>query len=98
MSRRVSWGEPRLFVAGDEPAGERYRVRVGAGPIGPVLASLALAAAQARAAAIDGRTVEIASIDGTVAAVERRDDRFVVTPWGPASWPSRCQRLLAEHG
>ena len=98
MSRRVSWGEPRLFAAGDDPAGERYRVRVEGGPFGPVLASLALAAALARAAALDGRTVEIASIDGTSAVVERRDDRFVVTPWGPASWPSRCDRLLVEHG
>ena len=98
MSRRVAWGEPRLFAAGDDPAGERYRVRVGGGPFGPVLTSLALAAAQARAAAIEGRTAEIASIDGTVAAVERRADRFVVTPWGPASWPFRCQRLLVEHG
>lgn len=98
MSRRVSWGEPRLFAARDDPAGERYRVRVEGGPFGPVLTSLALAAAQARAAAIEGRTAEIASIDGTVAAVERRADRFVVTPWGPASWPFRCQRLLVEHG
>ena len=98
MSRRVSWGEPRLFAAGDDPAGERYRVRVEGGPFGPVLTSLALAAALARAAALDGRTVEIASIDGTVAAVERRDGRFIVTPWGPASWPSRCDRLLVEHG
>ncbi len=98
MSRQVSWGEPRLFAAGNDPAGERYRVRVEGGSFGPMIASLALAAAQARAAAIDGRTAVIASIDGTVAAVERRDGRFVVTPWGPASWPSRCQRLLAEHG
>lgn len=98
MSRRVSWGEPRLFAAGDDPAAERYRVRIEGGPFGPVLTSLALATAQARAAAIDGRTAVIASIDGTVAAVTRRDDRFVVTPWGPASWPSRCQRLLVEHG
>lgn len=98
MSRRVTWGEPRLFGAADDPVGERYRVRAGGGPFGPVISSLALAAAQARAVAIDGRTAEIASIDGTVAAVERREDRFVVTPWGPASWPSRCQRLLVEHG
>lgn len=98
MSRRVVWGERRLFAAGDDLAGERYRVRVEGGPFGPALTSLALAAAQARAAALDGHTAEIASIDGTVAAVERRDDRFVVTPRGPAPWPSRSERLLVEHG
>jgi len=97
MSRRAPWGAPRMFPA-DDPASERFRVRVEDGSFGPVLASLALATAQARAAALDGCRVEITSIDGTVAVVARTDDRFVVTPWGPASWPARCQRLLSEHG
>ena len=98
MSRRVVWGEPRLFAIEGEPSVERFRMRTDDGPFGPVLASLVLAAAQARAAVLDGRRVEIASIDGTVAAVERAGGRFVVTPRGPASWPSRCERLLVEHG
>jgi len=87
-----------MFAAEGELTPERFRVRVDGGPLGPVLANLALATAQARAAALEGRRVEIASIDGTVVAVEREDDRFVVTPWGPASWPTRCERLLVEHG
>ena len=98
MSRRVVWGEPRLFVAADDRAETRFRVRVEGGFYGPVLASLALATAQARAAALDGRCVEIASIDGTVASVQRWGDRLVVASSGPASWPLRCERLLAEHG
>ena len=99
MSRQVSWGDPRLFPAEDHPvAGERFRVRVDGGRFGPVVASLALATAQARAAALDGRVAVIVSGDGTVARVARDADGFVVTPWGPAPWPFRCQRLLIEHG
>ena len=99
MSRRVSWGDRRLFPAEDHPvAGERFRVRADDGRFGPVAASLALATAQARAAVIDGRTAAIVSSDGTVARVTRDADGFVVTPWGPAPWPFRCQRLLIEHG
>lgn len=97
MRTRASWGEPRLFAEADPP-GEQFRVRVLGGSFGPVVASLALAVAQARAVAVDGRTAEIGSVDGTVAAVQQREDRFVVTPWGPALWPSRCERLLVEHG
>ena len=97
MKRRAAWGTPRMFVA-DDDSPDRFRVRVDGGEFGPVLANLALATAQARAAALDGHRAEIASIDGTVAAIERADDHFVVTPWGPASWPARCERLLAEHG
>lgn len=98
MSRRAVWGEARLFAIESEPSVERFRMRTDDGPFGPVLASLVVAAAQARAAVLDGRRVEIASIDGTVAAVERAGGRFVVTPRGPASWASRCERLLVEHG
>lgn len=96
MSRQVSWGDPRLFPAEDPPvAGERFGVRVDGGRFGPVVASLALATARAHGAAIDGRTAVIVSSDGTVARVTRDADGFVVTPWGPASRPLRCQRLLA---
>jgi len=98
MSRRWVWGAPRMFAPEDEQTPERFRVRVDDGPLGPVLANLALATAQARAAALEGHRVEIASIDGTVVGVEREGDQFVVTPWGPASWPARCERLLVEHG
>lgn len=95
MSRAI-WGTPALFAAGeDKPT---FRVRVDGGAFGPVVTNLALAAAQARAAALGGRAVEIVAVDGTAAAVELRDGRFAVTPWGPASWPLRCERLLAEHG
>lgn len=97
MSRAV-WGEPRLFPAVDDAVVERFRVRVGGGSFGPVLSSLAMAVAQARAAALAGGRVEIVAIDGSAVVVDRRDGRFVVTPWGAASWPSRCERLLVEHG
>lgn len=97
MNRGGVWGNPRLFVA-DDSARERFRVRVGGELFGPVLASLALATAQARAAAVDGRSAEIASLDGTVAVIEHTNGGFIVTSCGPASWPARCTRLLAEHG
>ena len=95
---RAAWGEPKLFPAGDDLAVERFRVRAAGGPFGPVLSSLAMAVAQARAAALAGGRVEIVAIDGSAVEVERLDGRFVVTPWGAASWPSRCERLLVEHG
>jgi hypothetical protein len=57
-----------------------------------------MAVAQARAAAMAGGRVEIVAIDGSAVDVEHFDGRFVVTPWGAASWPSRCERLLVEHG
>lgn len=95
---RAGWGEPRLFPAAEDALTERFRVRVSGGSFGPVLSSLAMAVAQARAAALAARRVEIVAIDGSAVAVERLDGRFVVTPWGAASWPSRCERLLVEHG
>lgn len=97
MSRAV-WGEPRLFAAAEDVPAERFRVRVSGGSFGPVLSSLAMAVAQARAAALADRRVEIVAIDGSGVEVERLHGRFVVTPWGAASWPSRCERLLVEHG
>jgi hypothetical protein len=69
-----------MLAADGELTPERFRVRVDGGRFGPVLANLALARAQARAAVLDGHRVEIASIDGTVVAVERAGDRSVVTP------------------
>lgn len=95
---RAAWGEPRLFPAVDDVVVERFRVRVAGGSFGPVLSSLAMAVAQARAAALAGGRVEIVAIDGSAVVVDRRDGRFVVSPWGAASWPSRCERLLVEHG
>ncbi len=95
---RAAWGEPRLFPAVDNAVVERFRVRVAGGLFGPVQSSLAMAVAQARAAALAGGRVEIVAVDGSAVVVDRRDGRFVVTPWGAASWPSRCERLLAEHG
>lgn len=97
MSHGAPWGHPRLFAA-REPAEERFRVRVDRGGFGPVLGNLALATAQARAAALAGACAEIVSLDGTTARVEWVGDRFVVTSRGPASWPHRCCRLLVEHG
>lgn len=95
---RAAWGEPRLFAASEDVLAERFRVRVAGGSFGPVLSSLAMAVAQARAAALAGGRVEIVAMDGSAVAVEHLDGRFVVTPWGAASWPSHCERLLVEHG
>ena len=97
MSREV-WGEPRLFPAAEDAPTERFRVRVAGGSFGPVLSSLAMAVAQARGAALAEHRVEIVAIDGSAVEVKHLDGRFVVTPWGAASWPSRCERLLVEHG
>ncbi|MCU0267312.1 MAG: hypothetical protein MUF83_01560 [Acidimicrobiales bacterium] len=96
MSTAV-WGQPRLFpTMGDGPV--RFRLRIDGGALGPVVASLSLATAQARAAVVAGHGVEIVSFDGTVAAVRWAEGGFRVTPCGPASWPDRCARLLDEHG
>jgi hypothetical protein len=98
MTGAVPWGHPCLFSAAHEPVEERFRVRVAGGAFGPVLSNLAIATAQARAAALGGVDAEIVSLDGTSARVEWAGDRFVVTSRGPASWPHRCCRLLVEHG
>ena len=95
---RAAWGEPRLFPAVDDAVVERFRVRVVGGSFGPVLSSLAMAVAQARAAALAEQRGEIVAVDGSAVEVEHLNGRFVVTPWGAASWPSRCERLLVEHG
>ncbi|MGE0729442.1 MAG: hypothetical protein AB7O92_12015 [Acidimicrobiia bacterium] len=94
----VVWGQPALFVVGAGGEGLRFRVRADGGEFVPVVSSLVLAAAQARAIAVAGGTAVVASSAGTVASVRWVDGRFVVVPWGPGSWPSRCGRLLSEHG
>jgi hypothetical protein len=99
MSRATSWGNPCLFTAGTDRSEPRsFRLRVNGGAFGPVLGNLALATAQARAAALDGAHAEIASADGTAVAVTHAGEGFSVTSCGPALWPDRCRRLLIEHG
>jgi hypothetical protein len=94
----MSWGHPCLFSAPGDAAEDRFRVRVDGGEFGPVLSSLAMATAHARAAALTGVCAEIVSEDGTSTRVEWAGDRFVVTSRGPGLWPHRCCRLLVEHG
>ena len=89
------WGHPRLFEVGVEQV--RWRARVD-GSDGPVTACLGLVIGHAVAAVTAGRRVEIVGSDGTVAALRCDDVGVVVTPCGPAMWPVRVQRLLADRG
>jgi hypothetical protein len=97
--RSVPWGQPRLFLADqDASATGRFRLRVNDGAFGAPVGSLSLATAQARAAALAGHSAEIVDADGTAVVVTWTGTEFVVAPHGPAFWPERCRRLLAEHG
>jgi anti-sigma factor RsiW len=94
------FGQQSLFVGpGDRTAALRFRVSA-AGRKHPATASLALAVARARAAAIEGHRVVIVAMDGTAAVVNRSPEGsgFVVISYGPGTWPAQCRRLLEEHG
>jgi hypothetical protein len=59
--------------------------------------SLALAVAQARAAALAGYRAVIVGRDGCAADV-RHDGGFLVITFGSADWPGVVRRLLDQHG
>lgn len=93
-------GQARLFhVEGDDAEPPlRYRVGAPGHRRGAALASLPLAAAQARALAVQGYRAVITATDGTSAEVRRDADGFTVIPLGLTTWPDQCRRLLTEHG
>ncbi|MEW6470686.1 MAG: hypothetical protein AB1679_00240 [Actinomycetota bacterium] len=93
----------QLHLFGSPPTGPHavaLRFRVSApGRRQPATASLALAVARARAAAMAGHRAVILGSDGTVAVVRPAPNGgFVVIGHGPGSWPDQCRRLLDAHG
>ncbi|MGH9155776.1 MAG: hypothetical protein ACRD1K_08105 [Acidimicrobiales bacterium] len=66
---------------------------------GPPTASLALAAAQARAVVMAGGRALIFDDDGTAAAVVRTTEGFqIVALDQSAGWPETVRRVLSRHG
>jgi hypothetical protein len=95
------FGQQSLFDGYSLGRGSPLRFRVSANGLRhPATASLALAVARARAAAVEGHQVVIVAVDGSAAVVRRSPNGvgFVVISYGPGSWPDQCRRLLDEHG
>lgn len=94
--RQTTWGQRRLFAA-EEAGPRRYRVTDGT-RWGPPTPSLALAVAQARAVAVDGRRAVIAADDGTAAAVTHGPAGFHIATADDARWPETVRHVLVNHG
>jgi len=95
--RQTAWGQRRLFGADDGAAPRRYRVTDGT-RWGPPTPSLALAVAQARAVAVDGRRGVIVADDGTAAIVTRGPAGFHIATADDARWPETVRHVLVNHG
>jgi hypothetical protein len=97
LQRQTGWGQTALF-AGETPAGPR-RDRVFDGAHwGPATTSLALAAAQARAVALGGRSALLWAEDGTGVTVAATGAGFLVTADVCVPWAATCGSLLNRHG
>ena len=93
MRQRHEWGQGRL-LAEERPA-LRFRVAREA-EWGPVVGQLALAVAQARAAAAEGTSAVICADDGTAVVVTRRGDGFEFAASDECRWAEQAQRLLTR--
>lgn len=93
MRQRHEWGQGRL-LADDVPA-ERFRVARGS-DWGPIVAQLALAVAQARAAAAEATSAVIFADDGTAVVVTRCGDGFVLAAIDETRWADHARRLLTR--
>ena len=82
------------LLADDRPA-QRFRVARGA-KWGPVVGQLALAVAQARAAAAEANSAVICADDGTAAVVTRCGDGFDLAAIDEPRWANQARRLLTR--
>lgn len=97
LQRQVLWGQAPLFAPAVPAGSRRYRVFDGT-TWGPATASLALAAAQARAIALIGRTAWVWADDGTGVTIVRSPSGFALAVDGPVPWAGQCHLLLERHG
>ena len=98
LTCQFPWGQTTLFGtdAGSRP--RRYRVFDGRS-WGPSTTALPLAAAQARAVALGGRTALVWADDGTgVTVTSTPAGGFAVEASASATWAPHCQTLLDRHG
>jgi len=95
----IPMGQAPLF--GDEPqpgGSRRYRVSDGS-TWGPATTTLALAAAQARAVALTGRSALVWADDGTsVTVTSIPAGGFAIDTDVPVAWAAHCRSLLDRHG
>ena len=93
------WGQTLLF-AGDQPVGvRRYRVFDGT-TWSPATASLAFAAAQARAVALGDGTALVWADDAAIGVTVTwtAANGFALAADAPVAWAERCRSLLDRHG
>lgn len=93
MRQRHDWGQGRLLA--EERRAERFRVAVGT-TWGPVVGQLALAVAQARAAAAEATSAVICADDGTAVVVTPRGDGFEIAAIDECRWADQARRLLTR--
>jgi hypothetical protein len=93
------WGQPPMFGSEPQvPGCRRYRVSDGS-TWGPTSTSLALAAAQARAVALTGRSALVWADDGTSVTVTSTPGvGFTVEADVTVAWATHCRTLLDCHG
>jgi hypothetical protein len=99
LTCQFPWGQPTLFEdATGKERPRRYRVCDGRSWGAPTTA-LSLAAAQARAVALGGRTALVWADDGTgVTVTSTPGGGFAVEATANTSWALPCQTLLDRHG
>lgn len=95
MRQPLDWAQGRLLATDPTDAPHRFRVGGSAG-WGPVVSQLALAVAQARAAASAGQDALICADDGTAVVVIRRSDGFDLAALDDAGWADSARRLLSR--
>lgn len=93
------WGQTLLFAKDRPLVARRYRVFDGE-TWGPATASLALAAAQARAVALGGRVALLWADDGGIGITVTWNtaDGFSLAVDAPVAWAEHCRSLLNRHG
>lgn len=99
MKCQNRWGQTLLF-AGSQPVGVRHYQVFDGTTWGPTTASLALAAAQARAVALGGGAALLWA-DGDAIGVTvtwTAANGFTLAAEAPVAWAAHCRSLLNRHG